>query len=331
MNRNVFSLFKNCCWIIFLFSASHVVAKDLIKIEGSSTVYPITKQSAQQYALADRGRTQVVIGITGTGGGFRKFCRGRTDISNASRPIKPNEIELCKVNGIEFLELPIALDAITVVVNKNNHWIDSMPISKLAYIWQASSEAQLDLWSEVDTAYPSNPITLHGPGSDSGTYDYFVNVVLNKTNSRQDYFANEDDNAMAAEVAADKYAMAFLGFAYYQQHQDMLKAIAITNTNGKPTLPSVENVINGEYSDLSRPLFLYVNKAAISKRESVRKFLTHAFHPRNVKRSVNNSGYIPLPEKMYKQARNIISQEITGSHFNSDDMVTNFTQFLESD
>lgn len=329
MRNCVIKLLKNYFWLVCLFSASHVVAKDLIKIEGSSTVYPIIKQSAQQYIRAEGSQTHVVIGITGTGGGFRKFCRGRTDISNASRPIKASEIELCRANGIEFIELPIALDALTVVVNRNNYWLDAMPISQLATIWQASSQQKIQLWSDVHSTYPSNPLTLHGPGADSGTYDYFIDMVLNKVDSRQDYIANEDDNAMAAEVAADINAMAYLGYSYYQQNRDKLKAVAIINTDGTPINPSVENVISGQYSDLSRPLFLYVNKAAILKRASVRRFLSHTFHPRNIERSVSTAGYIPLSEKMYSQARGIIDEGITGSRFTSGDTTTNFKQFLQ--
>jgi phosphate transport system substrate-binding protein len=324
MNNKAVILFKRSCTMLLLLSASHVLAKDLIKIEGSSTVYPIIKQLAQEYMLADNNRTQVVIGITGTGGGFRKFCRGRTDISNASRRIKPSEIELCKTNGVTFLELPIALDAITVVVNKNNHWLDALSIAELANIWQASSAEKMTLWSDVNNTFPQYPLTLHAPGSDSGTYDYFKDVVLNKAESRQDYIANEDDNAMAAEVAADMNAMAFLGYGYYQQNLDKLKAIAITNDSDTPIIPSVENVINGKYAELSRPLFLYVNQKALANRASVLRFLNHIFQPKIIERSVNHAGYVPLPENVYREAQSAIDETTTESRFSRDDMATNF-------
>ncbi|ENK2105148.1 PstS family phosphate ABC transporter substrate-binding protein [Vibrio alginolyticus] len=315
-------------WILLLLPSSYIQAKDLIKIEGSSTVYPITQQLAKQYMLAEGSRTQVVVGITGTGGGFRKFCRGRTDISNASRPIKASEIALCKANGIEFLELPVALDAITVVVNKQNDWVNSLSLKQLEKIWSAPSQSAVNSWYHVDSGYPPYPIALHGPGSDSGTYDYFVNVILNKEPSRQDYKANEDDNAMAAEVAADKYAMAFLGFAYYLENRDQLKAIAIENEAGRPIVPSVENVTDGLYSALSRPLFLYVNKSALDSRNTVKQFLNHYFQAKNINRVVKKSGYIPLSANMYSTARNIMEQGKTGSVFNSDDMSANFEQLL---
>lgn len=308
---------------------NHAFARDLIKIEGSSTVYPITYQLSKQFMLAEERKTQIVVGITGTGGGFRKFCRGRTDISNASRPIKPSEIELCAANGIEFLELPIALDAITVVVNKNNDWVNSFSLQQLAKIWQASAQLEVQTWQQIDDDFPPIPLSLHGPGSDSGTYDYFVNVVLGKQKSRQDYTANEDDNAMAAEVAADPNAMAFLGFAYYLENRKKLKAVPISNSAGIPTMPSVDNVIDGLYDDLSRPLFLYINKSALEKRSAVKRLLHYYFHPQNINRTVRKSGYIPLSADMYGAARNIIKQGKTGSVFDSDNMSANFEQFLD--
>jgi len=331
MLNTLFNLTSRLCLSFVLVSAHFAWAKDLIQIEGSSTVYPITHKLSQQFMLAEGTKTQVVIGITGTGGGFRKFCRGRTDISNASRPIKEAEKALCKANGIEFLELPVALDALTVVVNKQNNWVDSLSLNKLNKIWRASSENKLNTWAELNARYPNFPLNLHGPGSDSGTYDYFVDVVLDKEKSRQDYIANEDDNAMTAEVAVDKYAMAFLGFAYYSSNQDKLKAIAIVDENGNAALPSVENVTNGLYGNLSRPLFIYVNKSALDKRASVKRFLDLYFHQNNIRRTVSKSGYIPLSIEMYDKARSILHKGKTGSVFNNEDLSSNFEQFLHEE
>ncbi|WP_047046629.1 PstS family phosphate ABC transporter substrate-binding protein [Vibrio mexicanus] len=314
----------------FLLSLAPVAAwaKDLIKVEGSSTVYPITYQIAQQFMLAEGSQTQVVVGITGTGGGFRKFCRGRTDLSNASRPIKKAEKELCLANGIEFLELPIALDAITVVVNKNNEWLDSLSLDELNKIWRFESEGKLNTWNKVSETFQTTPLTLHGPGPDSGTYDYFVNVVLNKEDSRRDYAANEDDTAMAAEVAADETALAFLGYAYYVKNKNQLKALAISNEDNEPVLPSADNVTSGQYSALSRPLFIYVNKSALNKRASVKRFVNHYLQPHNIRLSVIRSGYIPLSPDMYTVARSILLQGKSGSVFDSDDLSANFERFL---
>ncbi|MEZ8635904.1 PstS family phosphate ABC transporter substrate-binding protein [Vibrio cyclitrophicus] len=322
------TLAHGLAWLMITSVSCNAEAQDLIKIEGSSTVYPITHKIAQQFMLAEGTQTQVVVGISGTGGGFRKFCRGRTDISNASRPISENEKSLCKANKIEFLELPVALDAITVVVNKQNNWLEALSLEALNLIWHSSSEQQITSWDKIHDTYPPYPLKLHGPGPDSGTYDYFVNVVLDKEASRIDYIKNEDDTAMVAEVAADQNSLAFLGFAYYTKNQNKLKAIAITDSNGEAVLPSVNNVTDGRYSTLSRPLFIYVNKRSLKNRESLRRFLTLYLNQSNISQSVARSGYIPLSPDMYAVARSILLQGKTGSVFDSDDLSANFQRFL---
>lgn len=309
--------------------ASSVYAKDLIKIEGSSTVYPITHHSANRFMLSEGSGTQVVVGISGTGGGFRKFCRGRTDISNASRPITQSERVLCQSNGIDFIELPVALDAITVVVNSENHWLDSLSLQQLKHIWRKEAQGSLETWSQLNEAFPVQPLRLHGPGPDSGTYDYFMEVTLEGVSSRQDYIANEDDSAMVAEVAADPNAMAFLGFAYYLQNQDKLKAVALSEFGRAPALPSVENVMSGDYSTLSRPLFIYVNRASLDNRASVKRFLDMYLQPENIELTVTKAGYIPLSTEMYDAARQVLQLTLTGSVFLSPDMSDNFERFLQ--
>lgn len=329
MLKNARLSWITCCAIALSATASDVHAKDLIKIEGSSTVYPITYQLAKRYMLSEGTGTQVAVGISGTGGGFRKFCRGRTDISNASRPIKQKERQLCQANGIEFIELPVAMDAITVVVNSENTWLESLSLRQLNQIWQREAEASLTSWSQFDAKFPNNPLQLHGPGPDSGTYDYFTEVTLAGEPSRQDYIANEDDSAMVAEVAADPNAMAFLGFAYYLQNQDKLKAVAISEFGGPPMLPNVENVMEGGYSALSRPLFIYVNKASLEKRGSVKRFLEMYLQPENIDQTVALSGYIPLSAQMYDVARQVLQLKKTGSVFTSSDMSNNFERFMQ--
>lgn len=328
MLKFVQTLAHRLAWLLMATASYNAGAKDLIKIEGSSTVYPITQEVAQQFMRAEGTQTQVVVGITGTGGGFRKFCRGRTDISNASRPITESEKSLCKTNGIEFIELPVALDAITVVVNKQNIWLEALSIEELNLIWRSNSEQQITRWDQINHTYPPYPLRLHGPGPDSGTYDYFVNVVLDNATSRRDYIENEDDTAMVAEVAADKNALAFLGFAYYTKNQNKLKAVAITDSNNDAFLPSVKNVTDGRYSALSRPLFIYVNKHSLDNRDSLRRFLTLYLQQDHIRHNVAKSGYIPLSPDMYTVARSILLQGKTGSVFNNEDLSANFQRFL---
>lgn len=329
MLNHIENLTKKLIWLLLALMASGAWATDLIKIEGSSTVYPITHRLAQQFMRSEGVGTHVAVGITGTGGGFRKFCRGRTDVSNASRPIKEGEKRLCKANGVEYLELPVALDAVTVVINRNNDWVESLSFEELNRIWHVESKESAKMWNQLNEHYPASPITLYGPGSDSGTYDFFVNVVLNNGDIRRDYVANEDDTVIAAEIAADKNAMAFLGLAYYLENRETIKAVAVSKDGRPPTLPSVENVTNGKYGVLSRPLFIYVNKASLDKRESVKRFLKLYFDSSYVSQAVTQSGYIPLSPKMYGVARSRLQRGKVGSVFSSHNMSANFEQFIE--
>ena len=304
------------------------MAKDLIKVEGSSTVYPITRQFAEQFMAQQKEIAQIVVGVTGTGGGFRKFCRGKTDISNASRPIKAKEKALCRENGIEFLELPIALDAITLVVSKKNNWLQRLSLEELATLWHPSSEKSVTHWNQLNPSFPHQPIKLYAPGSDSGTYDYFTNVVLNGDRLRGDYIANEDDYLLASKVASDPNALAFLGFAYYQNNQTQLKAISISSQEQNAIAPSINSVTSGLYSSLSRPLFIYVNKAAVN-RHSVNLFVEHYLNQKHLSYVVSTAGYIPLSLKMQNAALSIFETQTVGSVFNSKELSTNFERFME--
>ena len=304
------------------------MAKDLIKIEGSSTVYPITRQFAQQFMMQQKDVAQIVVGVTGTGGGFRKFCRGKTDISNASRPIKTQEKALCRETGIEFLELPIALDAITLVVSKENEWLQHLSLEELATLWHPSSEKTITHWHQLNPSFPAEPIKLYAPGSDSGTYDYFTNVVLNGDELRGDHIANEDDYLLASKVATDPNALAFLGFAYYQNNQTQLKAVSISNDEQQAIAPSINSVTSGQYSSLSRPLFIYVNKAAVN-RYSVNQFIEHYLNQKHLSYVVSTAGYIPLSPKMQSAAQSIFETQTMGSVFNSKELSTNFERFME--
>ncbi|WP_295894355.1 PstS family phosphate ABC transporter substrate-binding protein [uncultured Vibrio sp.] len=276
-------------------------AKNLIKIDGSSTVFPITNAIAGHFMTSEKGETQVAIGINGTGGGFNKFCRGDIDIANASRPIKPKEVRLCAQNGINFIELPIALDAVTVVVNKQNTWAHSMTVEELKTAWSSESEGKVQQWKDLNDAYPDRTLSLYGPGSHSGTYDFFVNVIVGDS-SRKDYRPNEDDNVLAQNVANDINAMAFFGLAYYQEHKEVLKAVAISWKGGQAVLPDAESAASGLYQPLSRPIFIYVNTQSAKERAFVRRFLAFYLNKQSTPEVVKQAGYVPLPSSAYDSA-----------------------------
>ncbi len=266
-----------------------------IKIDGSSTVYPITEAVAEEYQIANKGATQVTVGISGTGGGFKKFCSAdesvRTDISDASRPIKDKEKELCAAAGIEYIEIPVAYDAIAVVVNKNNP-ISSITTEQLSTIWAPEADSKIDNWSQVDPSWDSAEMTLYGPGADSGTFDYFTKKINGESGaSRADYTPSEDDNVLVQGVVGDEGAMGYFGLSYYFENQDKLKALAIDSGDG-PVAPSPETVIDGTYTPLSRPIFIYVNTASLERPE-VAEFVQ--FYLENAEELVPETGSVPLP------------------------------------
>ena len=237
-------------------------------------------------------------------------------------------VEFCRENGIEFLELPIALDAVTLVVSKDNNWLQRLSLEELATLWHSSSEKTITHWNQLNSNFPEEPVKLYAPGSDSGTYDYFTNVVLNGDELRGDYIANEDDYLLASKVATDPNALAFLGFAYYQNNQTQLKAVSITNHKQQAIAPSINSVTSGQYSSLSRPLFIYVNKAAVN-RHSVNQFIEHYLNHKHLSYVVSTAGYIPLSPKMQSAAQSIFEDQTIGSVFNSKELSTNFEHFME--
>ncbi len=284
----------------------------VIYIDGSSTVYPISEAVAEEFQKANPD-IKVMVGISGTGGGFKKFCRGETDISDASRPIKESEIKACKENGIEFIELPIAYDALTVVVNKENDWVDHLTVKELKKIWEPSSQNKITKWKQIRDGWPDAPLSLFGPGVDSGTFDYFTEAIVGKEGaSRGDYTSSEDDNVIVQGVANDKYALGYFGFAYYLENKDKIKSVPIDNGNG-PVEPSVENVLNGKYQPLSRPLFIYVNLESYEKKSYVRKFVE--YYLSNASMLLKDVGYIPLPKEAYELDRKRLEKRIKGSVF----------------
>ena len=284
-----------------------------IKIDGSSTVFPISEALAEEFQISKRGKVRVTVGIAGTGGGFKKFCRGETDISNASRPISREEMDACKAAGIQYIEIPIAFDALTVVVNKENTWAKTMTIADLKKIWSPDAQGRVNNWNQVKSGYPNLKMMLFGPGTDSGTFDYFTEAVNGKSKaSRSDYSASEDDNTLVQGVENNKGGLGYFGFAYYSAHKDKLTAVAIDGGKG-PVEPTIANVLNGTYQPLSRPLFIYVKLAAASRQE-VQEFVR--FSLTKGAPLVQEVGYIPLPASAYPLVLKHFEQRKTGSVFN---------------
>lgn len=276
-----------------------------IKIDGSSTVYPITEAVAEEFQKAQNGSVRVTVGISGTGGGFKKFCAGETDISDASRPIKPSEQEQCKAAGISYIELPVAYDAITVVVNPQNTWADNMSPAELKKMWQASSQGNVTKWSDIRSSWPNEQFTLFGPGADSGTFDYFNEEILGDNNSsRTDYTPSEDDNVLVQGVARNKNALGYFGYAYYDANKGRIKSVKIDGV-----APSPQTVNNGTYKPLSRPIYIYVSTKA-AQRPEVKAFVEYYLN--NAPKYVREVAYVPLPAADYKMAMERFQKGQTG-------------------
>ncbi len=266
----------------------------IISVDGSSTVFPITEAMAEEFQKSNKG-IKVTVGIGGTGGGFKKFCRGEIDISDASRPIRDVEREECKKNNVEYIELPIALDALTVMVNPKNDWAKEMTVAELKKIWEPEAQGKIMNWKQVRASFPDRPLKLYGAGVDSGTYDYFTAAIVGKEHSsRGDFTASEDDNVLVQGIAGDLNALGFFGLAYYLENKDKLKAVAIKlKDDSKAVEPSVEGARDGTYQPLSRPIFIYVSKKAAAKRFKDRQLGT-AFHGSKIGVSVEELLKTPL-------------------------------------
>jgi phosphate transport system substrate-binding protein len=271
----------------------------VIQIDGSSTVFPITEAVAEEFQKAKKGKVKVTVGISGTGGGFKKFCRGETDISDASRPITSKEIEDCKQVGIDYVELPVAFDALTVVINPKNEWASTLAVADLKKMWEPSAQGKITNWNQVRTDWPNAPLKLFGPGADSGTFEYFTEAVVGKAkSSRGDFTASEDDNILVQGVSNDRNALGYFGYAYYAENTKKLKAAAIDGGKG-PVSPSAKTVEDGTYQPLSRPIFIYVSKKSMDKPE-VKEFVE--FYLKNAPPLVKQVKYVPLPANAYSMA-----------------------------
>lgn len=289
-------------------------AQTHIKIDGSSTVFPPTQEAAENFQALKKHSVKITIGIAGTGGGFKKFCRGETDISNASRPILKKEMDECAKNGIKYIELPIAFDALTVVVNPKAKFLSKMTVEELKKIWEPAAQGSITTWKQVNPAWPNTPIKLFGPGSDSGTFDYFTEAIVGKAkSSRTDYNASEDDNVMVQGVSRDVNAIGYFGYAYFLENSKKLKAVSIIQKSGKPAVaPSVNAVLDGTYQPLARPLFIYVSAKA-DERADVREFVEYYLN--NGEKIVKEVNYIPLSFKDYKHALVNFKTKKTGTAF----------------
>jgi phosphate transport system substrate-binding protein len=303
-------------------------AAEVVKIDGSSTVFPITEAVAEEFQKATGNR--VTVGISGTGGGFKKFTRGETDVQNASRPISESEIKAAKETKIEFLEFPIAYDALTVVVNSRNDWAKDIKVSELKKIWEPAAQGQIKKWNQIRPEWPDKEIKLYGAGSDSGTFDYFTEAVVGKSkSSRGDYTASEDDNVLVQGVEGDRFALGYMGYSYYEAHKNRLKALPVEwDEKAKAAVsPSMETVLDGTYNPLSRPLFLYVNLKSLDKPE-VLKFMQFYFD--NIETLAKEVNYVPLPASAYEILKKRLADRQKGTAFAGHaDMATPVSEILK--
>ena len=301
-------------WVIAgAFLAAAPAYAQIVKIDGSSTVYPITEAVAEEFQQAKKNAVKVTVGISGTGGGFKKFCRGETDISDASRPILEKEMADCKAAGIEYFELPVAFDALTVVINPKNSFIKELSVAELKKMWEPGAQGKVTRWNQVNPAWPDQPMKLFGPGADSGTFDYFTEAVVGKAkSSRGDFTASEDDNVLVQGVARDSNALGYFGYAYYIENKDKLKAVPIVNEKGQAVTPSLDAVVKGTYQPLSRPIFIYVNAKSLAKPE-VKEFVQ--FYMTNGAKLAQEVKYVPLPAHAYKTAWDHVLNNKKGTVF----------------
>ncbi len=288
-------------------------AQPLVKIDGSSTVFPITEAVAEDFQRSKRGAIRVTVGISGTGGGFKKFCRGEVDLTGASRPIVTQEMEACKTAGIEYYELPVAFDALTVVVNPKNGFIKQLTIGELKKMWAPEAQNKVTSWKQVNPQWPDQPLKLFGPGADSGTFDYFTEAVVGKAkSSRGDFTASEDDNVLVQGVSRDLSGLGYFGYAYYIENKDKLRAVPVVNEKGQAVAPSLDSVIKGSYSPLARPIFIYVS-AKSQMRPEVKELVD--YYMKHAARLAKEVKYVPLPDSAYKTALEHVAKGRKGTVF----------------
>jgi phosphate transport system substrate-binding protein len=305
--------------VVGAFTMTHIAAAQTVKIDGSSTVFPITEAVAEEFQKSTKGKVKVTVGISGTGGGFKKFCRGETDISNASRPILKSEMDDCAKNGVQYMEMPVAYDALTVVVNPKNAFLSTITIDELKKMWEPAAQGKVTKWNQVNSSWPDAPLKLFGAGADSGTFDYFTEAVTGKSkSSRGDFTASEDDNVLVQGISRDVNAVGFFGYAYYAENRDKLKALSVSWKGSKPVGPSMETVINGTYQPLSRPIFIYINAKAAQKGE-VKQFVE--YFNKHGEKLTKEVKYVPLPAKAYVHNLDVLSKNQLGTKFGGENKV----------
>ena len=287
-----------------------------VAIDGSSTVFPVSEAMAEEFQKATNGRVRVTVGISGTGGGFQKFCAGETDISNASRPITRSEIDACKARSLQYVELPVAFDGLSVLVSPRNTFVDCMKVSELKKMWEPGAQGTITRWNQIRPEWPDQEFRLYGPGADSGTFDYFTDAVNGKEKaSRGDYTSSEDDNVLVQGISNDPTALGYFGYAYYEENRDKLKLVKIDGEKGGGCIePTPETIANGAYTPLSRPIFIYAKQQSLDKAE-VREFLRFYLNPENARNIVPQIGYIPFPAPTYQQALQRLNSVQTGTVF----------------
>ena len=299
-------------------------------LDGSSTVFPISEAMAEEFQRA-HSNVRVTVGTSGTGGGFKKFCAGETAISNASRPIEADEKELCQKGNVEFVELPVGFDALTVVVNPKNTWAKCLTTVELKTMWEPAAQGKINNWNQVRRDFPNEPLALFGPGTDSGTFDYFTEAISGEEGaSRGDFTASEDDNVLVQGVVGNPNALGYFGLAYYEANRDRLERVAIDDgnaANGQGCVqPSAETVLNGTYQPLARPMFIYVNAKKLDRPE-IKAFTDFYLNPQN-KKLVSEAGYIPMSDPVYTKVQARLNERKTGSLFEGVEIGTNIEQVL---
>ena len=284
-----------------------------INIDGSSTVFPITEAVAEEYGNLTGGTVRVTVGASGTGGGFQKFCNGETDVTNASRPIKAIEVERCAEKSVKFIELPIAIDGLTVMVHPDNDFVQCLTVDELHTIWAPEADRTVTRWNQVRPEWPDKSLQLYGPGVDSGTFDYFTETVNGEAQaSRSDFTSSENDNVLVQGISGEKNSLGFFGYAYFAENQDRLKAVAINGGKGCIT-PTEETINDGTYAPLSRPLFIYVRQNAVEQPQ-IREFVYY-YLSEDGRQLVAEVGYIPFPDRVYELALAWFDKGATGTLF----------------
>ncbi len=290
-----------------------------ISIDGSSTVYPITDSIAKDFNSQAKNPVDVNVGFSGSIGGFEKFCAGETDINNASVPIPQNMMAECKQNNVAYIELPIAFDAITVVINPQNDWAETMTVGELKTLWQPSAEGKITQWNQINPQWPKQTINLFGPGKDSGTFEYLTIAIMGQEGaSRNDYVFSEDDEAIVNGVRQDSNGLGYFGYAYYEQNQDKLTAVAIDNGEG-PIIPSAETIKDNSYRPLTRPLFIYINAKKAQDNPALAEFVE--YYLEKAPEVIATVGYVPLPDSAYHVAKIHFEKNHTGTVFNGQPVI----------